>query len=75
MVRAQAVRPFLEPSVAGLDVRWMAGAGDVGFPRGLDLGIDLGEAASGEIGAAVGKGAATALQRVDDQVLDWLRRP
>jgi predicted alpha/beta-fold hydrolase len=75
MVRAQAVRPFLEPPVANLDVRWMARAGHVGFPRGLDLGLDLGDAAAREIGAATRKGAATAPRRVDDQVLDWLRRP
>jgi hypothetical protein len=56
MVRAQAVRPFLEPPVALLEVRWMAAAGHVGFPRGLDLDLDLGDVVSGESGAGTGRG-------------------
>ena len=65
MVGAGAVRPVLAGGVPGLEVRWMAGAGHVGFPRGLDLGLEVGGQAS----------EATVPRRVDDQVLDWLRRP
>jgi hypothetical protein len=53
----------------------MAGAGHVGFPRGLDLDLDLGDVVAGESGAGTGSGALASPRRVDDQVLDWLRRP
>ncbi len=74
MVGAGAVRPVLAGGVPGLEVRWMAGAGHVGFPRGLDLGLEA--RGQGSEAAARDRDAGGARpRRVDDQVLDWLRRP
>jgi predicted alpha/beta-fold hydrolase len=72
MVSASAVRPVLERVVPRLlEVRWVAGGGHVGFPRGVDLGLDLGAGGGGDCEAESGDGAPG----IDEQVLAWLRAP
>jgi len=69
MVAASAVLPALARPVPRLEVRWVADGGHVGFPRGVDLGLDPG----GRPGASAGREARAAAPSVDDQVLAWLR--
>ncbi|HEV3458854.1 MAG TPA: alpha/beta fold hydrolase [Thermoanaerobaculia bacterium] len=70
MVAASAVRPALELPVPRLEVRWVAGGGHVGFPRGVDLGLDP---KAGLDRGAGERAAEAAAPGVDDQVLAWLR--
>jgi predicted alpha/beta-fold hydrolase len=88
MVLAHSVRPALERPVPRLEVRWVAEGGHVGFPRGVDLGLEPGPGNGGGNGYGggagngggagrgdgAGRGAATDPPRVVDQVLAWLRR-
>jgi predicted alpha/beta-fold hydrolase len=69
MLPARAVRPVLERPVPGLEVRWVADGGHVGFPAGVDLGLDVGEGGGADCQREGGAGAGW----VDDQVLAWLR--
>lgn len=40
MVPASSLRPFLDACPPCLDVRWVENGGHLGFPPGLDLGLD-----------------------------------
>jgi predicted alpha/beta-fold hydrolase len=75
MVLARTVRPILHRPVPRLEVRWVAEGGHVGFPSGIDLGLDRGKG-GGPGGAAetTAAAAASSPRLVDDQVLAWLRR-
>jgi predicted alpha/beta-fold hydrolase len=66
MVLAHAVLSVLECPVPRLEVRWVAAGGHVSFPRGTELGLDLG-------GGSVAGGANLTGRRIEDQVLAWLR--
>jgi uncharacterized protein len=59
MVKASTVRPIVERPVPGLEVRWLARGGHLGFPAGLDLGF--------------GDRFASGTRSVDEQVVAWLR--
>jgi predicted alpha/beta-fold hydrolase len=75
MVLAHTVRPVLARPVPRLEVRWVAAGGHVGFPAGIDLGLDRGEGnGPGGAAKAVAAAAAGSPRLVDDQLLAWLRR-
>lgn len=90
MVPAETLRPVLdllpEPEGhdgdgAGLHVRWLRGAGHLGFPRGLRLergngrGRAAGEGAAGGESAADPQGWSDELEAgLDAQVVAWLQR-
>jgi predicted alpha/beta-fold hydrolase len=69
MITASSVLPALERPVPRLEVRWVAGGGHVGFPRGVDLGLDLEQGGKRDWGREDGAAAPS----VHAQVLAWLR--
>ncbi len=75
MVAESAVRPALERPAPRLAVRWVAGGGHVGFPSGIDLGLEVEERGGDEAGreGAAGRERGEAARTVDGQVLGWLR--